>query len=293
VLYIETNLLELWAGTTKRRSDRQNAWRCLDVRQPMWQAAALSLSWPAKQLFSRLVSVPRPWPPDSSSSCRLRSLYTLFHSSRSSDIQARGQEIDVTDGQKSFCKDIRRKRQHLFFLLLPLGLLLWIFGSFSGHGLPVSRVSRQSSFYEFRMSAPRLTPSTGSGCLSFTSLKTCAHWVALPAARQPLAQLLIVIQGGSNMTGTNCDLFTHNQSRSYLNHLVYKKFVLHLVIVTLPIIALRTCVREVPIFNLLETDGCYSGFPEYVRESVGIIDSAKLSSCLVMLQRVTLTVTNP
>jgi hypothetical protein len=28
------------------------------------------------------------------------------------------------------------------------------------------------------------------------------------------------IQGGSNMTGTNCDLFTHNQSRSYLNHLV-------------------------------------------------------------------------
>jgi hypothetical protein len=23
------------------------------------------------------------------------------------------------------------------------------------------------------------------------------------------------------MTGTNCDLFTHNQSRAYLNHLVY------------------------------------------------------------------------
>jgi hypothetical protein len=30
-----------------------------------------------------------------------------------------------------------------------------------------------------------------------------------------------VIQGGSNMTETNCDLFTHNQSRSYLNHLVF------------------------------------------------------------------------
>jgi hypothetical protein len=30
------------------------------------------------------------------------------------------------------------------------------------------------------------------------------------------------IQGGSNMTGTNCDLFTHKQSRSYLNHLVFK-----------------------------------------------------------------------
>jgi hypothetical protein len=28
------------------------------------------------------------------------------------------------------------------------------------------------------------------------------------------------VQGGSDMTGTNCDLFTHNQSRSYLNHLV-------------------------------------------------------------------------
>jgi hypothetical protein len=28
------------------------------------------------------------------------------------------------------------------------------------------------------------------------------------------------LQGGSNMTGTNWDLFTHNQSRSYLNHLV-------------------------------------------------------------------------
>jgi hypothetical protein len=26
------------------------------------------------------------------------------------------------------------------------------------------------------------------------------------------------------MTGTNCDLFTHNQSRSYLNNLVYTFF---------------------------------------------------------------------
>ena len=29
------------------------------------------------------------------------------------------------------------------------------------------------------------------------------------------------VQGGSNMTGTNCDLFTHKSSRSYLNHLVF------------------------------------------------------------------------
>jgi hypothetical protein len=28
------------------------------------------------------------------------------------------------------------------------------------------------------------------------------------------------VQGGSNMTGTNCDLFIHKSSRSYLNHLV-------------------------------------------------------------------------
>jgi len=30
-----------------------------------------------------------------------------------------------------------------------------------------------------------------------------------------------VLQGGSNMTGTVTGLFTHKQSRSYLNHLVY------------------------------------------------------------------------
>ena len=29
------------------------------------------------------------------------------------------------------------------------------------------------------------------------------------------------LQGSSNMTGTNCDLFTHKSSRSYLNHLVF------------------------------------------------------------------------
>jgi hypothetical protein len=28
------------------------------------------------------------------------------------------------------------------------------------------------------------------------------------------------VQGGSNMTRTNCDLFTNKSSRSYLNHLV-------------------------------------------------------------------------
>jgi hypothetical protein len=34
------------------------------------------------------------------------------------------------------------------------------------------------------------------------------------------------IQGDSNMTWTNCDLFTHKLSRSYLNHLVTRANVL-------------------------------------------------------------------
>jgi hypothetical protein len=38
---------------------------------------------------------------------------------------------------------------------------------------------------------------------------------------------LMKIQGGSNMTGTNCDLFTYNQSRSYLNHLVWPNLCEH------------------------------------------------------------------
>ena len=44
----------------------------------------------------------------------------------------------------------------LFFLFL---LHLWRYGSFSGHGLPVARVSRQLGFYDVRMSARRLTPN--------------------------------------------------------------------------------------------------------------------------------------
>jgi hypothetical protein len=42
-----------------------------------------------------------------------------------------------------------------------------------------------------------------------------------------------IIQGGSNMTGTNCDLFTHNQSRSYLNHLVIRRWIRQLHKITL------------------------------------------------------------
>jgi hypothetical protein len=33
----------------------------------------------------------------------------------------------------------------------------------------------------------------------------------------------VIIQGGSNMTGTSCDFLTHKSSRSYLNHLVSRR----------------------------------------------------------------------
>jgi hypothetical protein len=55
---------------------------------------------------------------------------------------------------------------------------------------------------------------------------TCRFLVDTPKGKRLLGTLCIdgrlIIQGGSNMTGTNCDLFTHKSSRSYLNHLVYK-----------------------------------------------------------------------
>ena len=35
---------------------------------------------------------------------------------------------------------------------------------------------------------------------------------------------IFIIQGGSNMTGTDCLQFTHKKSRSYLNHLVLMKY---------------------------------------------------------------------
>jgi hypothetical protein len=41
-----------------------------------------------------------------------------------------------------------------------------------------------------------------------------------PTSNLILLYSVTQIQGGSNMTGTNCDLFTHKSSRSYLNHLV-------------------------------------------------------------------------
>jgi hypothetical protein len=52
----------------------------------------------------------------------------------------------------------------------------------------------------------------------YLSLLFCSYFVLLCFFM--FCSCFVVIQGGSNMTGTNCDLFTHKQSRSYLNHLV-------------------------------------------------------------------------
>jgi hypothetical protein len=42
------------------------------------------------------------------------------------------------------------------------------------------------------------------------------------------------------MTGTNCDLFTHKSSRSYLNHLVLPLYVITLVIVVVVAVVMTT-----------------------------------------------------
>jgi hypothetical protein len=53
-----------------------------------------------------------------------------------------------------------------------------------------------------------------------TGLECCKHCLLYSVCHHEWLD----VQGGSNMTGTNCDLFTHNQSRSYSNHLVLPRF---------------------------------------------------------------------
>jgi phosphatidylserine decarboxylase len=52
------------------------------------------------------------------------------------------------------------------------------------------------------------------GCQGFRETKTRNDGRVLLAVQN------LHVQGDSNMTGTNCDLFTHKSSWSYLNHLV-------------------------------------------------------------------------
>ena len=60
-----------------------------------------------------------------------------------------------------------------------------------------------------------------------------SHWTSLYSYSKPSVNCLYsyatfctcyIVQGRSNMTGTNCGLFTHKSSRSYLNHLVLYAF---------------------------------------------------------------------
>jgi hypothetical protein len=59
-----------------------------------------------------------------------------------------------------------------------------------------------------------IDPRNNVPVVSFTYFYAIVNDLLLVVFSKPL------IQGGSNMTGTNCDLFTHKSSRSYLNHLV-------------------------------------------------------------------------
>jgi hypothetical protein len=65
--------------------------------------------------------------------------------------------------------------------------------------------------------------------------KDCVLFMSSPPCKtQPVSRK---IQDGSNMTGTNCDLFTHKSSRSYLNHLVFWR-----ILVACRYTVLRRCV---------------------------------------------------
>ena len=54
-----------------------------------------------------------------------------------------------------------------------------------------------------------------------TPCKSQRLTASLNDAQKHFCTVTTFVQGGSNMTGTNCDLFTHKSSRSYLNHLVH------------------------------------------------------------------------
>jgi hypothetical protein len=61
---------------------------------------------------------------------------------------------------------------------------------------------------------PQITRYACTLFLSPTVFKKCPIFWYIP-------YINMYIQGGSNMTGSNCDLFTHKSSLSYLNHLVF------------------------------------------------------------------------
>jgi hypothetical protein len=46
------------------------------------------------------------------------------------------------------------------------------------------------------------------------------HSFNVSSLNHAISLISFVVQGGSNMTGTNCDFLTHKSPRKFLNHLV-------------------------------------------------------------------------
>ena len=62
------------------------------------------------------------------------------------------------------------------------------------------------------------------------------------------------------MTGTNCDLFTHNQSRSYLNHLVLSTWKVS------EILSGRSSVRRlIKFYKSSDAESAGENFSEFCR----------------------------
>jgi len=70
----------------------------------------------------------------------------------------------------------------LYLVVLVLVVVLWRFGPFSGHGFPVTAVSRQSSTFEVRMSFPRPTPNLEAQSISFRLSLVAVQGSTLPSA---------------------------------------------------------------------------------------------------------------
>jgi hypothetical protein len=99
--------------------------------------------------------------------------------------------------------------------------------SFLANTILINRLNTNSmtaqGFYRCGRNVCRPFQSISSICCEVTITANCLDLCAckLMEATSNCSVCEVHIQGGSNMTGTNCDLFTHNQSRSYLNHLVF------------------------------------------------------------------------
>jgi hypothetical protein len=85
-----------------------------------------------------------------------------------------------------------------------------------GFAIISQRVTKFFSLFGTRSSLPHLHDPPRVAVLIQLMQPALSHVVYFRSSLILFSHL----QGGSNMTGTNCDLFTHNSTRSYLNHLV-------------------------------------------------------------------------